>query len=407
MKKQCRTSFALATAALAGVGSLAMTGAASADFTVTLSAPTTSGGVNIYNVYALDNGGTTGTNLDLIVSTITTGGSTTATALAIQLKDVDFDGAADANVIGAGLTATSADTFERIGSVTTFSPTLVTPSPSTTDPGGKGYPTQSINAAYTAGNVHSLDVEGISTTSTNGVNGVAADASPGALFAHVVVPVNTYFTVAGFVGGNIGVKQSFSVNDASTASIVQLTAGTALPAAGFGAPLTAANATFTPAVPVANSINVTGVGGKIVPGTVHVGAPTSTAGTAEGNVLVSGFSTAGTEVYGLNLLVNGADPTTAQVTQIVTDINASSAIDGVTASPVSATNTGGLAATFDVLLTATIAGASQDVLGFNFDNELAVPGVVVTDIAAVPEPTSVALLAAPVVALLARRRQPR
>ncbi len=394
--KRCSKTAAVTAAAAALTPLLGPTGARAA-FTVTVSAPTTSGGFNIYNVSALNTGGTTGTKLDEISSTIATTGTTSASAIVIQLTDLDGDGQPDANVNGSGLTTTSAYSYERIGAYSSFSSAFSSPSPTTTDPGGTGFQTQSINAAYTAGNVHSLEVDGISNS-----GGAAANTGSGAIFAHVVVPVNTYFTVSGNVGGDVGVTQNFSVSDASTVSIVQLTAGATVPAAGFGSQLTASTATFSPATPVASSLNVAGT----TPGTAHV---TATGGTAAASVLASGFTAGAAEKYALNLLVNGSAPTAAQIGLIVTDINASSATDGVTAAALTTANAGGISATaFDLLLTSTVTGQSQDVLAFNFADEVNVTGVTVSDVAAVtaaPEPASMLLLGVPAAGLLASRRR--
>jgi hypothetical protein len=389
---------------------LAAAGRAGAAFTITLSGPTVSGGDSIYNVSALNNGVTTGTTLAGFDSTITTTGSTSATALLIQLSDVDGDGVNDANITGAASSAgstlntnSSLFTFQRIGAASNFSVNSASPTPYDTDPNGTGSPTQTINALYTQGNVHTLEISGIST------NGGVTDTSTAAIFAHIVVPTGTLFTVSGYVGGNLGLEQAFSVtNTPAISTIVSLSAGSTAPSGFTKLTASGGTATFTPNTPVADSLNVTPrSSGVYFPGYAAV---TAAGGVATGSIEASGFSpSSDTEVYALKLDLNGValSPTASQVQTIVNDINANSATDGVVASRVadSASLSNGYFAGYTILLTSSGSVASQDYVAFDFRKETNVTGLTVTNVAAIPEPASVGVLAAGAVGLLARRRR--
>ena len=186
--------------------------------------------------------------------------------------------------------------------------------------------------------------------------------------------------------------------------IISLTAGTTAPT-GFGTQLTTANATFSPATPVANSINVAGANGSYTPGFASVNA---SGGATSGYVQISGFNPAADkEVYALKLDIGGATvaQTDSRLSTIVTDINASLATDGVTASLLTGTTLGSALPTYDIELTSTGTGAAQDILGFNFVGETNIAGVTVTAVAAIPEPASMGLLALGATGLLAGRRR--
>ena len=371
---------------LIAAATAAIAGQARAAFTVAVSTGTVSGPDTIYNVSALNTGGTTGTKLDEIDSTITTPGTTSSTALVIQLADLDGDGANDANVTGSGLnTTTSPFTFERIGSYASFSAAFISPSPTTTDPGGTGAPTQSINAAYTGGNVHSLDIAGISST-----GGVVANATA-TIFAHIVVPTGTAFTVAGTVGGDMGTTQAFTVTNASTPTATPLISLTTVAPTGFG-----------------SQVGTLALTGK---GSGNYNVVTSTfAATNTGYLAVTGFTPAtDQEVYGLRVLEGGAVPSPADLATIVADINAAGGTADTNGTVTASLVTGSFAAQFptdDILLTTAGTTSGSPFLGFNVTTATGITGALtVTSVSAVPEPATLATLALGSVGLLAGRRR--
>jgi hypothetical protein len=116
--------------------------------------------------------------------------------------------------------------------------------------------------------------------------------------------------------------------------------------------------------------------------------------------------TSGSEVYALKLTgPAGATLTAAQIQTIITDINASSATDGVVASTIGSAFTNVFPG-YQVELTAdALAGSAS--LGFDFTQETSVAGVVVTGVAAVPEPATAAGLVLGATGLLLGRRKNR
>jgi hypothetical protein len=179
---------------------------------------------------------------------------------------------------------------------------------------------------------------------------------------------------------------------------------------GFGNNLTqsatpgADQATFNPNAGD-SIIRVTGSNGSYVPGFAnHVG------GTANGQntfyVEATGWSpNTDPEVYALNIKVNGADPSAAQIFAVINDINAHNT-GNIAASTVS----GQFATMFpgyDILLTALVSTASPEFLGVNFANDFTTTGVTVTDVAAVPEPASAAGMLLCAAGLLGRRTRTR
>ncbi len=147
--------------------------------------------------------------------------------------------------------------------------------------------------------------------------------------------------------------------------------------------------------------------GAVVPGYDRLSNTT----TATAVQPVTGFAATDVpEEFALALLVNGAAPTSAQLTQIVSDINSASSTDGVTASVLTAggpfSNPGPFSTTrgYDVLLTSTTSDTTP-FLGFDFTQETTVSGVTVAAVAAVPEPaTAVGLLVGAGSLLLGRRK---
>ena len=277
-------------------------------------------------------------------------------------------------------------------------------------------PTENSNqSASSAGLTNtSADDYGLGTLLT-GAFGLTSAAQANALqVAYFVVPNGSsarynIAVVENVTPGSVSNNTFQLTGNIVSAPIVSLTAGTTVPSATTAfTPLTTANTTFSPATPVANSINVAGRNGSYTPGFANVN---TTGGIATGYVETSGFSPASdTEVYAIKLDQNGTalSPTDAQVQTIVNDINAFSASDGVVASRVADSSTlsrAGNFGTYDILLTSNNTVAAQDILTFNFANDPNVAGLTVTNIAAIPEPASLAIVTAGAVGLLTVRRR--
>jgi hypothetical protein len=230
--------------------------------------------------------------------------------------------------------------------------------------------------------------------------------------AYVVVKNGSIFTIAMDVAEAVPGQASMGYHLASKVGegpppvpVVALFSGGGGAPSGFGNKLTNGRgidkATFNPNTPVADSINVTGSNGGYQPGfanNINNGAGESTF-----FLQASGFSPAtDQETYALNIKVGGTDPTLAQDQAIVNDIIVAGY--GVTASSV----TGQFASLFpgyDILLTGTPGFTAPAYLGINFANDINTPGVVVTDVAAVPEPASAAGMLLGAAGLLLGRRK--
>lgn len=218
--------------------------------------------------------------------------------------------------------------------------------------------------------------------------------------------------VSGFPGVGFHLTGSFSAGGGPvTNKIVSLTA------VSGGAPTTYGNkltngagvdkATFNPNAPVADSINVVGSNGSYIKGQAN--NINNGAGQSKFYVQASGFSPAtDQEIYALNLTSGGTDTTPAQETTIANEINASQAGVAVNAVPF-ASAPASLQALFpgyDVFLTTTGSPSSPMFLGLDTTSiSAAVPSVLVTDVAAVPEPASAAGVLLGAAGLLLGRRK--
>jgi hypothetical protein len=112
------------------------------------------------------------------------------------------------------------------------------------------------------------------------------------------------------------------------------------------------------------------------------------------------------EIFALNVKVNGADPTPAQDSSIVNDINSLNS-GNITASLVAGGQYASVFPGYDILLTAANGTTSPEYLAFAFSADTSTPGVTVTDIAIVPEPASLTALLPAAAILLGRRKQRR
>jgi hypothetical protein len=154
-------------------------------------------------------------------------------------------------------------------------------------------------------------------------------------------------------------------------------------------------ATFNPNSPVANNINVTYLGtpGSYIPGfanNINNSDSAGTAGAATDTAEATGFNAGDLEVYALKLDVGTTRPSASQDSSIAAAINANST--GVTASVLAGGPFASEFPGYDIALTSAgnLGSSTDNLLAFDFSQETAVPGVTVTDIAAVPEPATAA-----------------
>jgi hypothetical protein len=147
--------------------------------------------------------------------------------------------------------------------------------------------------------------------------------------------------------------------------------------------------------------------GSYLPAYTGLISPAQTTGYAA----ATGFSPlTDTEVYALQFNVSTGTPTAAQIADVISDINAAGNSSNVSASAI----TGAYASLFpgyDVLLTSTAgftpgAGGVADLgIDFSQDTDQATPGLVVTEVAAVPEPATAAGAVLGAAGLLLGRRK--
>jgi hypothetical protein len=156
------------------------------------------------------------------------------------------------------------------------------------------------------------------------------------------------------------------------------------------------------------TLNMIGGHGSYLPAYTGLISPAQTTGYAA----ASGFNpVTDTEVYALQLNYSGgvvSPSNTTLIAAIVSDINASSS--NVSASAVTGVYAS-LFPTYDVLLTSTAgftpgAGGVADLgIDFSQDTDAATPGLVVTEVAAVPEPATAAGAVLGAAGLLLGRRK--
>jgi hypothetical protein len=440
-----KAKMAIPAAIGAGIVALISVPAANAGFNVSLSAPTSGTAVNaqgtsipvqIYTVSAVNTGGGTGSRLIGYDATVTTSGSGTTGALVIDLSDdTDGDGLLDANVLGqadmnpnGNLQPTpsfgsSLGTFMSIATAaggTTANATFpgavtgvwinqftTTGNGSTAADGlGNGSGTNgetsdyqtgngTLDAAYTSGTVHSLEVD---AAFTNAKSAPLDSSSTGVDFASIVVPTGTSFNVLGAVGGESGLHVAFSVNGGTVTSTGAKLTLTSTEGAGTNVGV----------------LTVTGSNGSYAPQKLNGSPATAITGAAAttGNVQVLGFSpSTDAEVFALAVDSSGTLATGSALTAALSDLSSAVAAEGGTVQALTSSATPNISGIFNpaawnVEVTFPIGVPAGDpYLNWDFSSDTVDPGLTITDVGVVPEPTGLGVLALGGMGLLARRRR--
>jgi len=114
------------------------------------------------------------------------------------------------------------------------------------------------------------------------------------------------------------------------------------------------------------------------------------------------------EIYGLDVLVNGNAANGAQLATLINAINGDSSGDGASAGvSASTTPVGGFPSSYNLFLTYAAGGTNPDFLGVDLSstNDSNLAGYSFSEVAAVPEPMTIGLLAVGGVGLMARRNR--
>lgn len=381
---------------------------AHAGFTNVLSAPTVSGGFQIYTVSTQNTGGGTGTKLAGFDVTVTTSGG--AFLKMDNSQDLGdglgaFDGILDVNITGNTGSAygpavrafgSNFGTFARMGGGALAGDAENGVNDSLSSPTWSS----DLHAGGPTAVYSSLTKLEIAQASISG----GAAATVAVKFINIVVPTGTTFTVNGQVGGDQGSAQTFSLSSPSagpTGPIVLLQAATPTNTGGkitngaAGTPA-APQGNYTPLGAATSTLTVTGAANVYSAGFIK----TLTAGTNAGYTATGGFSGGNLEIYLLHLSSSAADA------QLVADINGNNTgvVASLAANDPTVANLGGIAWDIELKFAAPGAGENGN-FGFNFAGDSNATGITVTDIAAVPEPATAGLLLVGGLGLLARRRR--
>ncbi len=114
------------------------------------------------------------------------------------------------------------------------------------------------------------------------------------------------------------------------------------------------------------------------------------------------------EIYGLDVLVNGNAANATQLATLINAINGDSSGDGASAGvSASTTPVGGFPSSYNLFLTYAGGGTNPDFLGVDLSstNDSNLVGYSFSEVAAVPEPMTIGLLAVGGVGLMARRNR--
>jgi len=159
-----------------------------------------SNGDEIYELWALNLGGGTGTNLQAMDLTISTPGTTTDTAMVVDMTDMDGDGAPDADVTGqwpySGSRPTFGGGYTFIGMASHSTGTVVNSPEYEYVPTGN-YESYSGPVSTAFGDLHSLEIQEIMSSGE-------ADSTAAIPVANIVVPTGTTVDVQGTLWGSNG-----------------------------------------------------------------------------------------------------------------------------------------------------------------------------------------------------------
>jgi hypothetical protein len=381
--------------------------------------------VNVYVIQAFNDGNNgTGSTLAVFDAAVSTPGTGTTGALYIDISaDTNGDGAVDADVYGlpdsgngpngstptpsygttqgtffavagaAGYTAASAkkatvpngsnyfssSPFVNDQVVAPLGSDLGNPAvvASTTNPTTGSTIAPFVDANFLNETVHAMEISAAFASSNT-----PANVSP-VQFLNLVVPVGTTLTVNGIVGGETGNNTAFSFTNGTVT------------ATGATVSLTNANAP----VYASNSFTATIVGhapGQYTEQDIAVPAGDQ----ITGSLVIGGFTQGDNELYALEVLVNGAAPTTAQLNSIAGELNTSLGAAG-TASLSSPSPS--FSSLYNLFITFT-APSADPAFNYNFSTS-GTAGITIPEIGVVPEPTGVGVLVLGCMGLLARRRR--
>jgi len=381
---------------------------ASADFVVTLSAPTTTQGYDIYTMSVINNtlnGSGNSISGDDVTITMNTPG---VYIRADQAQDLGTgstygDGIADVNLTGNqnagggnGVPGNSGTvTTDGFGSVNgTFTHTTGATLTADFENGVKDT-TQSWSSDANGGTVASVYSSLTSLEIVTADVSAAQKDSVATKFVNIVVPHGATFTVTGEVGtaltGGNKFQTNFTTSNSAPVSSSPIVLLSATAPTNTGSQVTG---TYSPSTAPTLTVTNHGAPGEYIPGYAHAltGSPSA------GYTAVAGFTGGDTEIFLLKLSSSTGDST------IISDINAGSNGTLTASAPTGALATLG-GTTWDIELTEKAGAPANGFFGFNFAGETNVPGVTVTDIAAVPEPATAGLLMVGGLGLLARRRR--
>ena len=166
-------------------------------------------GFDYVNVYAFNNGSDSTSKLLDYSLTAATSGTGTAGAIKFDLRDVNGDGASDANLLNKVNVQNSTNTvgtyFRATGS---YNVLLVSPTPyESNDVNGDGSVIDPIATTYLNNTVHSIRMD---LGWLGQANAVVANTGNGAYLAHIVVPTNTTVIFSGTVHNELAAGTNFS-----------------------------------------------------------------------------------------------------------------------------------------------------------------------------------------------------